>query len=104
MAVTLGYVYAASISATLNIQQGGTNVVSAKQFSTVTLQYSFTIDPVSTATGNVYYKYSAAPFDADDDATMEAFPTYLSLPFLVGMDLKEHMILQYLTKVTMYSS
>jgi len=72
MAATLGYVYAASISATLNIQQGGTNVVSAKQFSTVTLQYSFTIDPVSTATGNVYYKYSAAPFDADDDATMES--------------------------------
>lgn len=70
--LTVGYVYAASISADLTILQGGAEVVEAGQGSTVTLHSSFTISPVSTATGQLYYKYSAVPLSEDD-------PTWASI-------------------------
>jgi hypothetical protein len=57
--ITLGYVSAASISATINATVGGSPVTTASQGSTIQLQCSFTIDPVDTADAVVQYRYSA---------------------------------------------
>jgi hypothetical protein len=74
--LSVGLAYGASVSATLNIQQGGSDVVEASKGSTVTLHCIYTITPPSsgTGTGTIYYKYSITSFDADDDAVMASLP------------------------------
>jgi hypothetical protein len=75
---TIGYVSAASISATINATSGGSPVVDEPQGTTIQLECSFTINPSSTADGVVQYKYST------DGVTWGSKVTITTLPGWAG--------------------